>query len=127
MTKTKVVPICLVAALTMFGGCDFGSPGRDDLAALEAEILGMIGNAEATDASFCREIAFGSKPCGGPWKYLAYSTATTDSVKLAEKVDRYNRWEKEINEREGAASDCAFVTAPGVELDAGRCKLKSIN
>jgi hypothetical protein len=116
--------IALVAGL-FITSCDFGEPGRDDLAGLEAEILTMIGTADATDVAFCREIAFGSKPCGGPWKYLAYSTAVTDSTALAEKVARYNRWEADINEREGRGSDCAFVTPPGVELSNGHCILKS--
>ena len=117
-----------LVALVFVGvsGCDFGSsPDRGDLARLEAEILIMIGDAQATDVSFCREIAFGSKPCGGPWKYLAYSTASTDSVALKAKVDRYNRWEREINERDGGVSDCMFVGPPGVELVGGQCRLKS--
>ena len=124
--RLTVLAALLAVLLVGLSGCDFGSsPDRGDLARLEAEILIMIGNAEASDVAFCREIAFGSKPCGGPWKYLAFSTAVTDSVALKEKVDRYNRWEREINERDGGVSDCMFVGPPGVELEGGQCKLKS--
>lgn len=105
----------------MAPGCDSGSADRDDLAALEAEILQMIGDASASDVSFCREIAFGSKPCGGPWKYLVYSTAKTDSLALANMVAKYNQMEKDINERDGGVSDCAFVVPPGVALSGGTC------
>ena len=68
----------LLIGSTFVIGCDFaGERDRNDLSRLEAEILTMIGSAGATDVAFCRQIAFGSKPCGGPWRYLAYSTAVT--------------------------------------------------
>ncbi|NND70997.1 MAG: hypothetical protein HKN43_05410 [Rhodothermales bacterium] len=123
MIVNRFLAAAFLTAIVISGCSSFGDPDRADLAALEAEILAMIGTAEASDIAFCREIAFGSKPCGGPWKYLAYSTAVTDSIALADKVDRYNRWENDLNQRDGAISDCQFVTPPGVEIESGRCQL----
>ncbi len=122
--KSILFLIC-ICFVSFSSGCDSNSHGRDDLARLEAEILTLIGDASASDVTFCKQIAFGSKPCGGPWKYLAYSTALTDSTELIEKVERYSSWETDINEREGGVSDCAFVIPPGVELASGACKLTS--
>jgi hypothetical protein len=91
------------------------------LADLRAEVMRMIANVTATDAGFCRTIAFGSKPCGGPQQYLIYSASATDSTALAAAVARYNALESEINKREGRISDCMMVTQPQVALVNGRC------
>ncbi len=121
-------PAGLAAFLTtflMFAGflCDPGrsGPSEDDLAKLEAEIMELIGGADATDASYCQTIAFGSKPCGGPWRYLVYSTQTTDSTLLRSKVERYNRLQAERNRELGLVSDCSLAVRPETGLVEGRC------
>jgi hypothetical protein len=37
-----------------------------------------IGIPYANEPTQCKLIPFGSKPCGGPWGYLVYSTLKTD-------------------------------------------------
>lgn len=59
----------------------------------------------------CRSIAFGSKPCGGPWSYLIYSTSI-DTLDLVNRVNEYNDIEMNFNINCGATSDCAFVNPP---------------
>jgi hypothetical protein len=88
---------------------------------LRAEVMRLIGDASCNDVSQCRTIAFGAKPCGGPWQYLVYSTAITDSTALAAAVARYNAREAEINRAEGRMSDCAFVAPPNLARVNGRC------
>lgn len=112
-----------VAALLfyVFPGCDSGTPDRADLDELRTEILEMAGDASASDVVFCREIALGVKPCGGPWEYVIYSVEQTDSVALQLKVAEYNSLQRKYNEETGQISDCAYVTPPGVDLAGGSC------
>jgi hypothetical protein len=69
----------------------------------------------------CDSIAFGSKPCGGSWSYLAYPT-TIDVDLLLSKVNYYNEKERLFNIKWGIISDCAVVTPPtNVECIEGKC------
>lgn len=95
------------------------------LATLRTRVLGAIGDPTCRDASQCRTIAFGSKPCGGPWKYLVYSTATTDSVQLDALVTEYNAREAAVNQQEGRMSDCSAVPRPRLVVVDGRCAIAS--
>jgi hypothetical protein len=94
---------------------------RERLKNLKRDIDAEIGTPRADNRSQCKQIAFGSKPCGGPWKYLAYSTAKTDEARLKQLVSDYNALEKQINEEEQLASDCSLVTEPRLELKDGVC------
>lgn len=59
----------------------------------------------------CLSIALGSKPCGGPWTYLIYSTAI-NTLELHSLVDAYNKMEQEYNVACQQFSDCMFVSPP---------------
>lgn len=64
------------------------------------------------DASVgCDFLAFGSKPCGGPWEYLVFSNAV-DLNYLTTKVNNYNELENQYNIETGAVSDCMAVLPP---------------
>ena len=92
---------------------------QEQLAALRAEIESMIG-LDGPVAT-CRALGLGAKPCGGPWRYVIYSTARTDSAILVEKVERYNAWEADMNTRYGRISDCALVVEPALGTRDGQC------
>jgi hypothetical protein len=91
------------------------------LETLRAEVRDQLGDPTCTDLGQCRTIPFGAKPCGGPWSYLVYSVATTDSARLADAVYRYTAREHELNRLEGRVSDCALVTEPEVICADGQC------
>ncbi|NJM79251.1 MAG: hypothetical protein HC854_05800 [Flavobacterium sp.] len=59
----------------------------------------------------CNTIAFGSKPCGGPWEYLVFSNAV-DLDYLTRKVTDYNLLESAYNSEFTIVSDCAVVNPP---------------
>jgi hypothetical protein len=88
---------------------------------LHAEVRVQLGDPTCTITAQCRTIPFGAKPCGGPWSYLVYSAATTDSAQLAGAVDRYTAREHELNRLEERASDCSLVTEPEVMCADGQC------
>jgi hypothetical protein len=93
----------------------------EQLEAMKAEILAFIGDPVCSDVSDCAAVAFGSKPCGGPWEYLVYSTATVDPGTLAEMVSEYNELDALLNQRHGIISDCSLVRAPALGCVGGRC------
>ena len=82
-----------------------------------------IGTPAANEPSQCKLIAFGSKPCGGPARYLVYSTAKTNETRLKQLVDEFNQLAKKINEERKIFSDCMFVSEPKVELVDGVCRI----
>ncbi len=89
---------------------------------MEQEILAMIQDKACQGERVCGTVAFGSKPCGGPWKYLIYSLPPADVEVLKEKVEDYNLLEAEVNSREGKISDCVALTPPAVTCLDGQCK-----
>jgi hypothetical protein len=104
--------------------CQVSGPdlGGGELDSLESRIMDLIGEAPATQQSSCKTIAFGSKPCGGPWTYLVYSAEHTDEAELENLVAAYNSLQDQLNREKGLMSDCAIATEPPVTLDGGYCR-----
>ncbi len=74
-------------------------------------ILDYIASFPCDTSTGCSFIAFGSKPCGGAWEYLAYPN-TVDEVHLTEMVNAYNELEHSYNIEFEIFSDCAVVNPP---------------
>lgn len=84
-------------------------------------IEALAATSICTDEFECRNVAFGSKPCGGPWEYLIYSTSI-DTLELVALVSDYNGQEERYNLNCGAVSDCSVVQPPtDFECENGRC------
>jgi len=117
ISKFILVPLCLLLFSTQ---CEDDIPlltqenEQQELAALKAEIENLASTSVCGDTFECKFIAFGSKPCGGPWSYLVYSTSI-DTEELENMVEGYNRKEAIYNAKWGIASDCA-VNNPPVSL-----------
>ena len=106
--------------------CDEPQPLTDaDLAAKEAEIRAMIGDASCADASACASMAFGAKPCGGPWEYLIYCVDSVDEEVLQAHVDAYFDLNQQYNFENGIASDCSVVEEPALDWVDGTCVVAS--
>jgi len=97
---------------------------RERLSELKGAIDEEIGEPRADSINQCSYIAFGSKPCGGPWTFLVYSTARTDEPKLQRLVREFNALQKKINEEEHLASDCSVPSPPELVLENGVCAAK---
>lgn len=91
------------------------------LEAMEAAIDAMIADRTCGGDGDCRAIAFGAKPCGGPWSYKVYSAARVDSTELAVAVAEYNAYNEELNRRYGWVSTCDFVSEPAVGCVGSEC------
>ncbi len=88
---------------------------------MKTEIERLANTSTCGDNITCKFIAFGSKPCGGPWTYLVYSTSI-DTNKLEDLVEVYNQYEQDFNINWSIASDCAVTTPPtSVECENNIC------
>ena len=95
---------------------------REALDKFRKEIIEMAASSDCSDEYTCKYTGFGSKPCGGFWGYLVYSTSINEKDLLS-KVARYNKLEKAYNIKYGIISDCSVVLPPSeVVCDNGKCK-----
>ena len=114
LSKFVLVPLCLLLFSTQ---CEDDIPPitqeseAQELAFLKAEIEDFANTSVCGDTFECKFIGFGSKPCGGPWSYLVYSTSI-DVEDLENRVEGYNRKETIFNAEYGIASDCAITNPP---------------
>ena len=112
--KIILVPLCLFLFSTQ---CEDDIPLRTqeteqlELAALKTDIENLASTSICGDTFECKFIAFGSKPCGGSWSYLVYSTSI-DTEDFENRVEGYNRKEALYNTDWGIASDCAIANPP---------------
>ncbi|GJM29950.1 MAG: hypothetical protein DHS20C17_25850 [Cyclobacteriaceae bacterium] len=91
------------------------------LAEISAEVEAVIANKSCNGADDCASIAWGSKPCGGPWGYLVYAPSNVEVSRLESLVAEYNSLESELNQLRGSASDCALVEQPELECTDNVC------
>lgn len=104
--------------------CDLYYTEEVDRARLEGmrqDIIEFIGEPTCRDSTDCRYIAFGDKPCGGPWEYLIYSASEVDTLELQSMVESYNRFNEELNRRYGWVSDCSVPPVPNLGCREGLC------
>lgn len=94
---------------------------RARLMDMRREIDALIGDAEGASIADCRYAGLGSKPCGGPWEYIVYSIASTDSTALTARLTAYDAFEAEMNELYGYLSDCSIPNEPVLVFRDGRC------
>jgi len=95
---------------------------KKELEQMAKEIRVLAEASSCSDSFTCKYVAFGSKPCGGPWGYLVYSTSV-DETELLKKVEDYNEKERKYNIKFGIISDCSFAMPPDkVICENGKCK-----
>ncbi|WP_268035983.1 hypothetical protein [Algoriphagus sp. PAP.12] len=117
--------IYILFLLMVVSSCQiFESASKDytleELEILYGEIQELSESKSCTNSSEWKFVALGSKPCGGPWKYIAYSSSI-DEAKFLEKVKTYNKLQAEDNAKNERFSDCMYVSPPSsVVCEAGK-------
>jgi hypothetical protein len=77
---TAIFAVIIIAFVIQCGDSFEEKHDKAVLEALREDILNMIGLPECAGDGDCRYIAFGSKPCGGPWEYLIYVDAESGNL-----------------------------------------------
>ena len=89
------------------------------LDSLNQEIIVRAGSFDCVNAAEWTFTAMGSRACGGPEMYIAYSTKL-DTVAFLNLVKLYTDSQSLFNTKWGIGSICAIVTPPkGVECVNG--------
>lgn len=123
--KTLLNPrIKLAAALTVLvtlSGCATATEPAP--AQLRQDLQTLIGEPRCDSDAQCKTVGVGQKACGGPTRYLAWSTQTTDKARLEAAAARLVAADKAANEKSGRVSNCMAVVDPGAVCRANRCQL----
>ena len=91
----------------------------ENLQTLLTEIERLAASVECTNAREWAVTAYGSKACGGPIGFIAYST-TIDTEYFLEKLIEYTSAQEAYNKRWNVVSDCAAQVPPtGVQCQGG--------
>ncbi len=97
--------------------------GREqEMEALSDAIHKQVAERGCQHDAQCASIAFGIKSCGGPIKYLVYSSAHTDVAELNPLIEKYNHLNKRLIEEDGLLSTCEFISQPVVACVRGECQ-----
>lgn len=88
------------------------------------QLHAQIGDASCDNSAQCRTLAVGSKPCGGPERYLPWSTKRTDGATLGRLAAQYAAARQIENAKNDLMSTCEMVTDPGATCQQQRCVLQ---
>lgn len=128
MKKTILILVCMsLFILTTALQCDkddisFSCEDRQlQLLEFKSTIENLASSSVCGEDFECRYLAFGSKPCGGPWEFLVYSTSI-DTLTLASLVMEYNQLETNYNLNCNTVSDCSTPQPPtGFDCENNKC------
>ena len=114
--KKVYVPVFALCLVFMAFQCEDDIHLTQEQEALELNTLkqtidDLASQPLCNESTECNYIAFGSKPCGGPWVYLIYSTAI-DEEKLIMLVEEYNQKQDAFNKKWDVVSDCSVALPP---------------
>jgi hypothetical protein len=98
-------------------------PPASATAAAWLRLQAEIGAAACDSAHQCHTLALGNKACGGPERFVAWSSAVSNAARLGVMAAQYAEASRRENEREGLSSTCNVVADPGATCQAGRCVL----
>lgn len=89
------------------------------LSEMLSEIKGMANSETCEDATEWTYVSYGSKACGGPIGYIAYSTKI-NTVLFLKKVEEHRAAQSKFNEKWKIISDCSIPQEPnGVLCEDG--------
>ena len=125
MKAFKHIIKTIVLMAIVFSCSKNSEPSQDEemleLLNLKDEIEQILNSENCSETATCEFLAFGSKPCGGAWSYLVYSS-NIDVELLKQKVSNYNKLENNYNIKWNIISDCMAVSPPSnVECINGKC------
>lgn len=109
--------LTVAATMVLIAACAAGDPssaGPGPTKSVEA----LIGDAACDSDAQCHTIGVGAKACGGPQRYLAWSSQRTDGPALQGAAEREGRLARAKVESSGVMSNCAVTTDPGAYCSA---------
>jgi hypothetical protein len=88
---------------------------------LRQRITALIGGARCNNLVKCRVIGLGSRPCGGPREYVAYSIWDTTVDEIGSLAAEYNFLREELDAAGDEVGSCEVLPEPAVNCVSSRC------
>jgi len=101
--------------------------GADNTARLWQQIQSANADTSCDGDSQCHSLGVGSKACGGPERYLAWSSKHSDGAALQALAQQHSAARRADDARAGMMSTCSVVSDPGAVCRAGRCVLNPVS
>ena len=121
------VALLLISACAQPPGTPAGTQESDWAAIIRLEDQAKViaKTTGCSSVSACRTAPVGNRACGGPRYYIAYCSASTDSVALFRKLDEVAAAENAFNRKYQLASTCEFRMPGPLTLAGGECRAAS--
>ena len=115
-----------LAVLLMLGACQAqtgGTAATDGTseAALLARIQAGVGEAACSSDAQCRTLPIGEKACGGPERWLAWSTTSPKADQLPGWAAALAALARQRNQGSGMVGNCQYMPDPGAVCRAQHC------
>jgi hypothetical protein len=123
--RRSVAGACMLLAV-LAAGCQAQPVAGGALAAdtaLMQRIEAEVGAASCVSSADCRTLPIGSKACGGPARWMAWSVRVSSADRLQALAQDLAQQQRQRDMAEGRMSTCSVVPDPGAQCDAGRCVL----
>jgi|SRR5690625_2565418 len=114
MKKLRMIGIFLFAGVIFSCQINNGSTQKQEaerLNQLLSEIKNLASSVNCEESSAWHFSSFGSKACGGPVGYIAYSKEI-DTVHFLEKIKEHKIKQEKFNEKWNILSDCSVPPKP---------------
>lgn len=124
--RPLILRLTCAVALALAASACAGGPAKNapaDAGSAWRALRAEIGAARCDAPVQCKTLAVGSKPCGGPQRFVAWSSASSDAARLILLAGQYADASRRENARDGLVSTCNVVPDPGATCQAGRCVL----
>ena len=92
------------------------------LAEMDKMIRSMVGTAQASSYQQCRLLAVGSRSCGGPEYYIAYSTESVDEATLLKLAEDYAELKQAVDAEQNIVGTCEVLPEPKLVYVDGFCR-----
>ena len=113
-----------LGVLLMLGACQAqtgAATGGNDESALLARIQAAVGDAPCSSDAQCRTLPIGEKACGGPERWMAWSTTSPKAGQLPGWAAELATLARQRNQRSGMLSNCQYQPDPGAVCRAQHC------
>lgn len=126
-TRSLPFRLLVLATLWLTAACAGGGTAGPPRAAPD-DVEALIGSASCDTDLQCGTIGVGAKACGGPARYLAWSSRTTEAAALKQAAERQAKKARLEAEVAGVMSTCSVVVDPGAYCATSerRCRLRSV-
>jgi outer membrane murein-binding lipoprotein Lpp len=108
----KLSIVSVATSILLLSGCVSTTTSSNtqatNLAALKSQLNGIVSDNRCTASFQCKVLEVGARACGGPSKYVVYSTLNTSQERAEKIAQQITEQENSKNKAQGL-TDCSSV------------------